>query len=320
MAVISVLVPFVPHRPEHIVPYAAYLQWSPAHRLWQGQSTLVEAGQAFAFAAGAGFRVPVGTGVTLMPLRHPYEAALQARSLAATTGHPVVAGFGPAAAVFQQGLMGAPYASQLTAVAEYMAAVRGLLKTDGVEQQGDYFPMRTGLHPLPTPPVEVGLGVLRPRMARVAGELADVAITWLTPADYVRDVVSPALREGAERKDRKAPRVVCIVPMAVSRPDRDPVQLARASNTGHLTMPHYRDMLRRAGIETDPADLAAGAKGLLDGGAFLYGPVGELAERIRYFWASGADEVVVNLTGVYATYGPQTALHELDEIVREAAP
>ncbi|MEU9502456.1 LLM class flavin-dependent oxidoreductase [Streptomyces sp. NPDC048196] len=320
MAVISVLVPFVPHRPEHIVPYAAYLQWSQAHRLWQGQSTLVESHQAFAFAAGAGFRVPVGTGVTLMPLRHPYEAAVQARSLAAATGHPVVAGFGPAAEVFQTSLMGAPYTSQLTAVAEYISAVRGLLESDGVEQEGAYFRIRTGLHPLPTPPVEVGLGVLRPRMARLAGELADVAITWLTPADYVRDVVAPALREGAERKGRKTPRVVSIVPMAVSRPDRDPVLLARASNTGHLNMPHYRDMLRRAGIETVPTDLAAGAKGLVDGGAFLYGPVEELAERIRHFWASGVDEVVVNLTGVYAAYGPQAALNELDEIVREVAP
>lgn len=48
VAVLSVLVPFVPHRPEHIVPYAAYVQWSPAHRLWQGQATLVEPFQSFA--------------------------------------------------------------------------------------------------------------------------------------------------------------------------------------------------------------------------------------------------------------------------------
>ncbi|WP_370220245.1 LLM class flavin-dependent oxidoreductase [Kitasatospora sp. GAS1066B] len=319
VAVLSVLVPFVPHRPEHIVPYAAYVQWSPAHRLWQGQATLVEPFQSFAFAAGAGFRVPVGTGVTLMPLRHPYEAALQARSLAATTGHPVVAGFGPGAQVFQQQLLGAPYRSQLGAVREYVTAVRRMLDGEPAEQDGAYFPMHTGLHPLPTPPVEVGLGVLRPRMAELAGELADVAISWLTSADYLGEVVLPALRAGAAAAGRPAPRLVAMVPMALARPDRDPVRLALASNSGHLRMPHYRDMLRRSGIETDPQDLEAGAKALLAGQAFLYGGVEELAASIRAYWAAGVDEVVVNLTGVHQLHGPQATLAELDLIVRAAA-
>ncbi|MEU8705042.1 LLM class flavin-dependent oxidoreductase [Streptomyces sp. NPDC048565] len=320
MPVLSVLVPFVPHRPEHIVPYAAYLQWSPAHRLWQGQGTLIDPFQSFSYAAAAGFRVPVGTGVTLMPLRHPYEAALQARSLAAATGHPVVAGFGPGARTFQQSLLGSPYRSQLTAVREYVSVVRGLLEGEqGTVLDGEIFQVNGGLHPLPAPPVQIGLGVLRPGMARVAGELADVAITWLTPADYVRQTLRPALAEGAEAGRRTAPQVVSMVPMAIRGAKRDPVRLALASNTGHLRLPHYQDMLRRAGVDTDPSDLESGAKGLLESGAFLYGTVRELAEAIHRYWDSGVDEVVVNLSGVHTLYGSQTALTELDEIIREAA-
>jgi len=319
VATLSVLVPFVPHRPEQIIPFAAYVQWSPAHRLWQGQGTLVDPHQSFSFAAGAGFRVPAGTGVTLMPLRHPYDAAMQARSLAATTGHPVIAGFGPAAKSFQEGLLGTPYASQLTAVREYVRVVRRLLDGGLVEEEGEYFPVRTVLHTLPTPPVEVGLGVLRPGMARVAGALADVAITWLTPVDYLRSHVLPVLRESAEAEGRVVPRVTAMVPMAVSRRDRDPAKVALASNLGHLQLPHYRDMLRRAGIDTDPQNVADGAKALVAGGAFLYGTVAELADQIRDFWAAGVDEVVVNLSGVHRLHGLQPTLAELDEIVREAA-
>ena len=187
-----------------------------------------------------------------MPFRHPLEAALQARSLAVTTGHPVVAGFGPGAAVLQKSVLGAPYASPLTAVREYLTIVGGLLAGQAVEHQGEYFSCRINMGWQPGPPVELGLGVLRPAMARLAGELADVAITWLTPAGYLRDVIVPALREGARAAGRPVPRLAAIVPVALSAPDRDPADLVLAANSGHLSMPHYQDMLRRSGIEVDP--------------------------------------------------------------------
>lgn len=73
---VSVLVPFLPRRPEQALPYAGLVQWTHAARLWQGQAQIVEPHQAFVHSAGTGFRVPTGLGVTLIPLRHPYEAAL----------------------------------------------------------------------------------------------------------------------------------------------------------------------------------------------------------------------------------------------------
>ncbi|MER6841096.1 LLM class flavin-dependent oxidoreductase [Streptomyces platensis] len=71
---------------------------------------------------------------------------------------------------------------------------------------GDYVTCHTGLAAFPTPKVDIGLGVLRPGMARLAGHIADVAITWLTPAAYLRDTVIPALRAGAESAGRPVPR------------------------------------------------------------------------------------------------------------------
>ncbi|WP_278259913.1 LLM class flavin-dependent oxidoreductase [Nocardioides convexus] len=78
-----------------MTPYASMVEWTAVHRLWQGQSVVIEPHQAFAHAAGAGLRIPLGLAVTLMPLRHPFEAAVQAASLARTTGQPLVAGYGP---------------------------------------------------------------------------------------------------------------------------------------------------------------------------------------------------------------------------------
>ncbi|MFF5502542.1 LLM class flavin-dependent oxidoreductase [Streptomyces roseolus] len=315
----SVLVPFLPRRPEQLLPYAALVDWTHAERLWQGQAMLVDPFHGFTAAAGAGFRVPVGLGVTLMPLRHPFEAAQQARSLAMTTGHPVVAGFGPGGKSFQQSLRGAPYASPLTASREYLTIVRGLLDGGTVRIEGEYFSCHGGLPPSPAPAVELGLGVLRPGMARVAGELAGTAITWLTPAAYLKDTVLPAMREGAEAAGRPLPRLTAMVPVALRGPDRDPADLAQASNAPHLAAPHYVDMLHRAGIAVDRHDIPLSAKRLVAGRAFLYGDPQELAGMFAEFREAGVDEIVLNTTGVFNLYGHQAAMADLKAILTAVA-
>ncbi|CAL9305334.1 hypothetical protein SUDANB91_03901 [Streptomyces sp. SudanB91_2054] len=315
----SVLVPFLPRRPEQMLPYAGLVHWTQAERLWQGQALLVEPHQGFAHAAGSGFRVPTGLGVTLMPLRHPFEAALQARSLAMTTGQPVTAGFGPGAKSLQQSLLGAPYASPLTAAREYLTVVRGLLANELVDVKGEYVTCHGSLPPFPAPPVEIGLGVLRPAMARLAGEIADVAITWLTPAVYLRDVVLPAVRAGAEAAGRPVPRLTAMVPVALKHPGHEPADLALASNAAHLKGPHYIDMLRRAGVQVEGRDPAAGARALLDGGAFLSGDTDQVLEKLKAYEAAGVDEVVLNLTGVYNLVGAQAAMSDLKKLLTALA-
>ncbi|MFI2032959.1 LLM class flavin-dependent oxidoreductase [Streptomyces buecherae] len=319
MTLYSVLVPFLPRRPERVLPYAALVHWTRAERLWQGQALLVEPHQGFAHAAGSGFRVPTGLGVTLMPLRHPFEAALQARSLAMTTGQPVVAGFGPGAKSLQESLLGAPYASPLTAAREYLTAVRGLLANEIVDLKGEYVSCHGSLPAFPAPPVEIGLGVLRPGMARLAGEIADVAITWLTPAAYLLDVVLPAMHAGAEAVGRPVPRLTAIVPIALEHSGHEPAELALASNGAHLKGPHYIDMLRRGGVDVGGEDPTADAGALVDGGAFLSGGTDQLLDQLKAYETAGVDEIVLNLTGVYNLIGPQAAMADLKTILAALA-
>ncbi|MBD0706883.1 MULTISPECIES: LLM class flavin-dependent oxidoreductase [unclassified Streptomyces] len=314
----SVLVPFLPRRPEQVLPYAGLVHWTQAERLWQGQGMLLETHQAFAHAAGAGFRVPVGLGVTLMPLRHPFEAAMQARSLAMATGHPVIAGFGPGSKSMQRSLLGRPYASPLTAAREYLTAVRGLLANEIVDVKGEYVTCHGALSPFPAPPVELGLGVLRPGMARLAGEVADVAITWLTPASYLRDVVRPAMSEGAAAAGRAVPRLTAIVPVALEHEGHEPARIALASNSAHLKGPHYIDMLRRADVGVGGEDPTVDAQALVDGGAFLSGDVQSVLAKLRQYEEAGVDEIVLNVTGVHHLVGAQAATADLKTILSGA--
>lgn len=314
MTALSVLVHSAPTRVEQLLPYAGLVQSGPAHRLWQGQSSGIDPWTMFAAAAGAGFRVPVGVGVALTPLHHPYAAALQARSLAACTGHDVVAGLGPGAPSTQAGF-GSAYPSPLRACREYLTTVRGLLDGQQVSVDGADFTTHAALPPLLSPRVQVGLGVLRPRMAELAGEVADVAITWLTPPSYLAEVILPAIRRGAERLDRPAPRVTVMVPMAQQTPERDPVGTLWKVTAGHALLPHYRDMLRQAGLTLDPEDPRACTDALLESRTMLYGRPDDLRAGIRLYREAGADEVVINTAGVGLTEGARAAFEETHSLL-----
>jgi alkanesulfonate monooxygenase SsuD/methylene tetrahydromethanopterin reductase-like flavin-dependent oxidoreductase (luciferase family) len=234
------------------------------------------------------------------------------------TGHPVTVGYGAADATFVKGLRGTPYDKPAKAVEEYITIMRALLHGERVTHRGALFDMDQALPPLNHPKVEVGAGVLREAMARAAGRSADLAITWLTPAAYIRDTIVPALAEGARGRP-DPPRVAAVVHVAVDRPGRSPMLLAQHGTYNHLRTGHYTDMLRKAGLDVDPSDPVAGARELVDEGVFVYGKPGDIAAAVRAHFAAGVDEVVLNPTSVANLFGTAEALRDLEQILAEFA-
>ncbi|MFI0819800.1 LLM class flavin-dependent oxidoreductase [Streptomyces sp. NPDC021098] len=318
MTELSVLIPFVPRRLEQVLPFAGLVNWTSAARLWQGQSMVLEPHQTFVGVAGAGFRVPAGLGVTLMPLRNPFEAATQARSVALATGHPVTAGFGTGAVQFQRNILGSAYSSPLNTARAYVTAVRSLLDGELVQRDGPEFTL-TGQLPLTVAPrVDVGLGVLRPGMASLAGEVADAVITWLTPPSYLKDVLVPAVAEGMKKAGRtRRPRIIAMVPVGLRRDETDPERLALASNLAHLQAPHYQDMLRRAGADIgDGNDVHQAARAVVDTGGFVTGDLDDVLKGLDAYRQAGADEIVLNTTGVNKMFGPPEAMADLRTLLK----
>lgn len=315
---ISLMLPFIPRRFSSTHKFAQLVAEGTAARLWQGQSLIAEPHHVAVDLAAAGFRIPIGIGVSLMPLRHPFEAALQARSAALALGSDVIAGFGPAARSFQASLLGAPYASPLTATTEYVRIVRGLLDGEPVDVDGEYFTMHGALPAAGAARVAVGLGVLRAGMARVAGATADAAITWLTPPSYLEDVILPAMDEGAQSL-RQRPRLVSMVPIAVARAGVTGPEVALSTNRPHLSLPHYQAMLRRAGMAVSSSAREQDAALLIEGGSFLYGDVTDIADGLARYARAGVDELVLNVTGVMNTSGPYAALEDLRRVAEAMA-
>ncbi|MDT0302479.1 LLM class flavin-dependent oxidoreductase [Streptomonospora wellingtoniae] len=298
----SLLFPMQPQSGDDALPYADLVKRRDAHRLWMGTSLFADTQQSLAYLAGAGYRIPVGTSVQLTPLRKPYAAALEARSLALLTGRSVIAGFGASAPEFVSYVRGAPYERPASAVRDYIAGVRALL--DGHDG---------ALPPAEHPRVELAAGVLRPGMARMCAGVADLAVTWMTPPDYLGATIAPALDEGAGTAP--APRIAAVVHAAIDRPGRDPRRLAYNGALGHLTQPHYADMLNRSGLAVRTDDPWSGAGLLVDNGIFLYGSAREVADGLRTYAAAGVDEVVVNPGGVGLTEGARAGAEDAAEIL-----
>jgi len=271
-------------------------------RLWFGQSLLLETFSALSALAGRGVHVRCGTAVSVAPLRTPYDAALQARSVAALMGEPLSVSFGLGTPGFAAMLNGGPLERPGSYSADYVSSVRRLLSAD------DGGPGGPRLTPMPAPPVEVGAGVLRPRMARKAGAVAEFLVTWLAPLQYITDTLAPAAADGATTAGRqRPPRTVSIVQAAVAQPDRHPYKLAYVSCGVHLQAEHYRASLRTAGMELT-GDVAQDVQEVVHSGLFAYGSVESICDVVEQYHAAGVDEVVLNFSGVATMHGQEAAL------------
>jgi alkanesulfonate monooxygenase SsuD/methylene tetrahydromethanopterin reductase-like flavin-dependent oxidoreductase (luciferase family) len=96
---------------------------------------------------------------------------------------------------------------------------------------------------------------LGPQVLRLAGKRADGTVLWMTGPATVRDHIAPTITAAAAAAGRPSPRVVCVLPVAVT----DDVETARARAAKvfqiYGTLPSYRAMMDRKGAD-GPADLA----------------------------------------------------------------
>ncbi|WP_406171050.1 LLM class flavin-dependent oxidoreductase [Streptomyces sp. NBC_00996] len=287
-------------------------------RLWCGQSMQIETHALFAALTGMGVQVSFGTSVVLTPLRHPYHAAVEARSIAALSGQPFTAGFGPSGTSFQTNMYGARLDKPVAHTVDFVTKVRALLDGTPVAMAPGGPEME--LLPLDdTPDIEVGMGVLRPAMARAAGRHSDAAITWLTPPGLLSDHLVPAADKAAREADRKAPRFVTVVQVAVTRPGRDMDLVAYNGTHQHLSLPHYVDMLQRSGLPVVHGDPTASARTLLDAGVVVTGTPDDIAEQLTVWHDAGADEIILNTSGVLITAGLGEALRDTTDILTAVA-
>ncbi|MBG0831215.1 TIGR03564 family F420-dependent LLM class oxidoreductase [Planomonospora sp. ID67723] len=208
--------------------------------------------------AVAGSQVPgieLGTAVVPTYPRHPAVLAQQALTVNTALGGRLALGIGLSHQIVIEGMYGYGFERPARHMREYLSVLVPLVRGEKVEFEGETLTAKLGLSTPGTGDMPVLIAALAPRMLKLAGEVADGTVLWMTGPKTVAEHVAPAVTEAARAAGRPAPRIVCALPVCVT--DDPEAARARAAEVfavyGHL--PSYRAMLDKEGA-AGPAEVA----------------------------------------------------------------
>jgi alkanesulfonate monooxygenase SsuD/methylene tetrahydromethanopterin reductase-like flavin-dependent oxidoreductase (luciferase family) len=153
-------------------------------------------------------RIRMFPDVANLPLRGAAMIAKQAATLDVLSGGRFELGLGAGAFWDAIGAMGGPVRSgreALESLEESIRVIRAFWSGERtISVEGDYYSVK-GLHPGPPPahPIEIWLGVGKPRALALTGRLADgwvPSLSWATPE--IAPVLQRRVDEGAAEADR----------------------------------------------------------------------------------------------------------------------
>jgi 5,10-methylenetetrahydromethanopterin reductase len=261
---------------------------------WTPQVFGIDALTAIAVAAREVPEIRFGTSVVPIQTRHPTMLAGQALTVSQVSGGRLDLGIGLSHQVVVEGMWGLPFAKPVREMREYLEALQPLLAGEDPQFTGETVTARGALGVrAEAPPVLVA--ALGPQMLKVTGRLADGTVTWMTGPKTIADLTVPTIQAAAEEAGRPQPRVVMALPMCVTDDEADARARAGSEFALYGTLPSYRAMLDREGME-GPADLA------------FIGSADAVAARIHEAVAAGATTVVA---AEFGTSDEQAATREL---------
>jgi probable F420-dependent oxidoreductase len=146
--------------------------------LWLSElvySPLVEPFTGLAFALSRTRRLKAGTGISVLPGRHPVLVAKQLASLAGLAPGRVLPVFGLAPAQpAERAVFGVPDGKRAAVFDESLELLRLLLTTETVDFQGEFFTVSgASVGTPPAKPLDIWLGGSAPAGLRRVGRLAD---------------------------------------------------------------------------------------------------------------------------------------------------
>ncbi len=299
--------------PALAVDYGVRAEESGFRAAWFPEITFGDAFGPATAAATRTSRIEVATGVVGIWSRSPVTLALQAATLNELSGGRLMLGLGVQARGYVEGWHGRSYTRPVRAMREFVAILRRILAGELVTYEGEIFSVRNFRLTMQPPkrPVRIYVAAIGPQMLRLAGEIADGVIGYCYTAAYVRDVVVPSIRAGAERAGRPVEEVeiACGYPSVVSE---DPDALRQAKGqvvmfaTAGGSSPHYADSFAAAGFEGQarvvqervaaadlPGALAAVGDDFADA-VTIAGSAAAVRRRAGELQAAGLDTVCLN--------------------------
>lgn len=263
---------------------------------------------ALTLLAVAGARVPgigLGTAAVTVPQRHPLVLASQALSVQAATGNRLTLGIGAGIGMMVETMFGLAGDRPARRMREYVSVLAPLLRGEEVTYQGETLTAMGGVHVPGARPPSVLIAALGPAMLRVAGELANGTVTWMSGPRTLADHIVPSIRRAAATAGRPAPRVVAGLLVSVTNDEAGVRERIAGQFALAGQVPEYRAVLDREGVAGpqdvavvgDERGVAAHLQRLANAGVteLFASPFGDAEEQAR---TSGA------LAGLRGMFGP----------------
>ncbi|MFD5328236.1 LLM class F420-dependent oxidoreductase [Streptomyces sp. NPDC127092] len=256
------------------------------HSAWFGQTFAYDSPS---LAAIVGREVPglhVGTAAIPIFGRHPLLVSSQAQTAQAATGGRYHLGLALGTKHLTETGFGLPYERPVKLLREFLTALRPLLETGEADFHGELLTATTPYSaavPGARPPVPVLVAAMGPQTLRVSGELADGILPFLAGPRALAEHVVPAVTAAAEAAGRPAPRIVALVPGAVTSDAEGVRRRAAEALALYERVPSYQRVIELSGVER-AADLA------------VLGDEETVAAEVRRYREAGATEVVFTAT------------------------
>jgi len=194
--------------------------WWPDHFHPWFHSGNQEAQAWVVMAAGAArtSRISFGTAVTTPILRyHPAIVAQTFATLGAMFPERVLLGLGTGESMNEipLGYKWPSFKERAERLEEAVRIIRLLWSEDFASFKGKYYRLhKANLYTRPKPPVPLYVAANGPTVAKIAGRYADGFITPMMDPDLVRNVLFPALRQGAKEKGRDPSKIETVMELS----------------------------------------------------------------------------------------------------------
>jgi len=257
-------------------------------QVWMTSVGMIDTLTLYAAAATQTTHIRLGTSIVPIYPRHPLVMAQQAATIEALAPGRLRVGVGTCHRHLIEKIYGLSMPSPLEYLREYVEVMRQGLWKGRVEYQGRFFKVAASFPR--TVRIPLLISALGEKAFRLAGEIADGAISWMCPVPYLLDKALPALRAGAEEGDRPAPPLIAHIPVAMSTDEAAIQEAATPRISFYTKAPFYAHMFEAAGfpVAGDGTGVDELVKTLV-----VAGDEAKVENRLRELLASGLDELLL---------------------------
>jgi 5,10-methylenetetrahydromethanopterin reductase len=208
--------------------------------------------------------IELATAVVPSYPRHPLAIAQQALTTQAASGGRFALGIGLSHQVVIENMMGLSYAKPARHMREYVSVLAPLLRGEPVAHQGEVYQVTGALDVPGASPVPLLVAALGEQMLRIAGSMTAGTILWMTGPRTIESHIGPRIRAAAEEAGNAEPRIVAGLPTILTN-DADAVrERVGKAMTMYGSLPSYRAMLDREGVEGPAGVALVGDEKVLD--------------------------------------------------------